>query len=171
MDLTLSGEITARVLSLVKNDGGLARHLAGQFLASIDRQAMASYLLSGELALDLLTRRLKTNPEQTVRDLNGLAGGARVARPGRVRKAAEPRGGKRVKRRKRLSAVQAERLRAEVRSFLARKPWSSRKQLTEAVAFPSQAIYHRIMGELKTSGEVVQKGEKSKTTYAVKAKK
>jgi hypothetical protein len=171
MNLTVSGEITARVLTLLKRDTKLARHLAEQFLASVDRQAMACYLLSGELALDLLTRRLRTNPEQTVRELGRLAGAPRGGGRGGARAAESGRRGKRVKRRKRLSPAQAERLRADVRSFLAKKPWSSRKQLTAAVAFPSQAIYNRIMGELKSSGEVVQKGQKSKTTYAVKAKR
>ena len=176
MDLTLSGEITAHVLTLLKKDAGLARHLAGQFLASVDRQVMASYLLSGELALDLLTRRLKANPQRTVRELGRLAQGEQVRggggrRRARAAAATGPRRVKRIKRRKRLSAAQAERLRADVRSFLTKKPWSSRKQLTAAVEFPSQAIYNRIMGELKHAGEVVQKGEKSKTTYAVKGAK
>ena len=179
MDLTLSGEITARVLTLLKKDTRLAKHFAGQFLSSVDQQTMASYLLSGELALDLLTRRLEANPERTVRELSRLAEGEAQPRGRRGRRvkagrkpaaaSAAPRGrGRRVRRRRRLSAAQGEGLRTEVRSFLSKKPWSSRKQLTAAVAFPSQAIYNRIMGELKTAGEVVQKGEKSKTTYAVK---
>jgi hypothetical protein len=171
MDLTLSGEMTAHVLTMAKKDNRLARRLAEQFLAAVDKQAMAAYLLSGDVALELLAQRLRTHPERVVHELAQLADGQPAAR-GRGRRAGEPttRGRRGGRQRRRLGAGQAEQLRARVLAFLAKRPGSSRKQLTAAVEFPSLAIYNRIMGELKKAGEVKQKGGRSKSTYAVMGK-
>ena len=176
MDITLSGEMATHLATTLKKDSKLARALAWQFLATVDKEAMAGYLLSGDVALELLTERLRTDPSRTVRELARIANGE-PARPKRGRPRGRPSQRseaaaaktKRVKRRrKRLSAAQAERLRTQVQTFLEQNPWSSRKQLADAVAFPSEGLYNRIMGELKKAGTVVQKGEKSKAAYAVK---
>jgi len=178
MDLNLSSELAARLAIMIKKDRKLSRSLAGQLLTAVDKQAMAGYLFSKDVALELLTRRLRADPERTVQDLTALMRGEAV-RQKRGRGGAKParRGvatvaGRRTtkaRRRQRLSAENAEQLRSKVRAYLEKKPWSGRKELTAAVEFPSQAIYNRIMGELKKAGVVKQKGEKSKATYAVKA--
>jgi hypothetical protein len=167
---------------MIKKDTQLAGLLARQLLATVDKPAMAAYLLSVDTALDLLTQRLRADPERTIRELTHLANGKPLGRGGRSarRKAgrspqakAEHRTTKARKggrRRKRLSAAQAEQLRTQVLAFLAKKPWSGRRPLTAAVAFPSDGLYNRIMGELKKAGKVRQKGEKSKSTYAVKGR-
>jgi hypothetical protein len=174
MDLAITGVLAKQLLSMSKKDPQLAQALALQYLDSIDKVSMARYLLSGEIALKLLVERFALNPEKTVRDLQALPERKPGARRGRKPKAleivkAEPvaKRGRRGRRRHRLSADQVEGIKAQVITFLKRQPWSTRKAISKAVDFPSLALYNRIIGELKNSGEVIQKGQKAKALYAL----
>jgi hypothetical protein len=162
MDLTLSGDIAKQIITLTKKDSRLAMALARQFLTSVEPLAMARYLLTPEVATNLLAQRIAKNPEQTLKQLQGLVGqpagrvtAKRAGRPAR-------------RKRHRLTADEIQRIKSEVRGFLGRHPWSNRKQIGDAVAFPSLAAYNRIMAELRREGAIQAQGEKSKTVYSVK---
>jgi hypothetical protein len=162
MDLTLSGDIAKQIITLTKKDSRLALALARQFLSSIEPLEMARYLLTPEVATNLLAQRIAKNPEQTLRQLQSLTTQP-VARPA-ARKAGRPA----RRKRHRLTTDEIQRIKSEVRGFLGRHPWSNRKQIGDAVAFPSLAAYNRIMGELRREHAIQAQGEKSKTVYAVK---
>ncbi len=169
MDLTLTGELAQHLITMTRKDGKLAEAMARQYLKAVPTTQIADYLLTPEVALRLLAERLRKNPELTLRQLQALAGlgaprGPRAARGARPTKA---RAGKRI----RLSASEVDSLKGKVRTYLGRNPWSNRKQLFGAVAFPSLAVYNRILGELRESGEVQADGEKSKTRYALRGAK
>ena len=69
-----------------------------------------------------------------------------------------------------MSPDAAQQLKNEVTSFLAKNRWATRKQLTDAVALDTQAIYRRIMTELQQEGLIMSKGEKSKAVYSLKGR-
>ena len=167
MDLTLTGDLARHVLAMTKNDKRLARIMARELLASIDRKVMAAYLLTDDLALDLLALRLAADLETTFAELQQLAGGpsrrkARRARPVAVKKRtpaqAKPR------KRTHLTAAQVTEIKTRVQAVLRNGP-ASREQLRRAVKFPSIATYNRIMGELRTAGIIIAKGDRGKTAY------
>ena len=85
MDLTLTGDLARHVLAMTKNDKRLARIMARELLASIDRKVMAAYLLTDDLALDLLALRLATDLETTFAELQQLAAGEPSPRERRAR--------------------------------------------------------------------------------------
>jgi hypothetical protein len=72
-----------------------------------------------------------------------------------------------TRRRGRLTRAQSEALKQAVRELLAANPGSGRKQIVEAVDFPSRAVYKRIMGELRESGQLVVTGQRQKTVYSL----
>jgi hypothetical protein len=169
MDLTLTGDIAKQIITLTKKDSKLAMAMARQFLSSIEPIALARYLLTPDVATGLLAARISKNPEQTLRQLQGLASGdePKAGKPGRKpgRRPGRPaRSGRR--KRHRLTTEEIVRIKSEIRSFLGRHPWSNRKQIGEAVTFPSLAAYNRIMAELREERVIQAQGEKSKTVYA-----
>jgi hypothetical protein len=167
MELTITGDLAKQILSASKKDSRLAEQLASQFLTSIDPHAMAAFLLTREVAVSLLADRLRRNPVATIKSLQKLPGRGR--RPvGRKKAAAAGTPTRGRKRRRRLTAADVEALKGQVRSFLSKNGWSTRKQLNQAVDLGTQAIYRRIMLELQQAGEVVSKGEKSKAVYGLK---
>ena len=77
-------------------------------------------------------------------------------------------------KRRRLSAEQVQAAKDKIKKYLKGHPWATRKEMSGVADIPTQAIYRRIITELRTSGEVISLGEKSKTVYALagtKAKK
>jgi hypothetical protein len=163
MELTITGEFVKQVLAASKKDTRLANTLARRYLATIDGGAMASYLLTQDVAVALLADRLRKDPVGTVRALQRMpAAGGRAAR-GRVAPGA--RAGK--AKRRRLNKAQSQELKRQVKAFLAKHPWATRRQLTRVVPLTTQAVYRRIMQELQDAGEVVCKGKKSKAVYAL----
>ena len=73
MELMISGAFADKVLSLIKKDKGLAVSLAAEWLERVDSSAIANYLLTPEIAVELLAGRLVSAPEQTVDELQALA--------------------------------------------------------------------------------------------------
>jgi len=59
----------------------------------------------------------------------------------------------------------------KIKKFLKAHPWATRKEMSNVADIPTQAIYRRIITELRTSGEVISQGEKSKAVYALKGTK
>jgi hypothetical protein len=183
MDLNLSDEVANHVLALASKDPELARSFALAFLDAVDKIAMAHYLLADGVALNLLTERLQAQPARALRVLEGLA--ARAVAPGRrrgpvagragrkpaARKQAVPASKKGRRKRQRLTDEQAQQLKSQVRAFLGKHGGSTRKAITSAVRFTTAFHYDRIMGELKAAKAVVQRGEKSKTVYALGSSK
>lgn len=163
MELTITGEFVKQVLAASKKDTRLANTLARRYLATIDPSAMASYLLTQDVAVALLADRLRKDPVSTIRALQKMP--AAGARPARGRAAPGARPGK--PKRRRLTAAQSEELKSQVKAFLAKHPWATRKQLTRVVPLTTQAVYRRIMHELQAAGEIVCKGKKSKAIYAL----
>jgi hypothetical protein len=157
-------------------DEKLAKALARQFLSTIEPSAMAGFLLEEEVAVALLAARFQKDPERTIQELQALQGVApaqgatrRGRPPGRpTKRAAAAVGRKRGARRRRLKAAQVEQLKAQVRAYLAKHRWATRKELTAAIDLPTQAIYRRIMTELHKAGDIISKGEKAKRVYALK---
>lgn len=155
-------------------DEKLAKALARQFLSTIEPSAMAGFLLEEEVAVALLAARFQKDPERTIQELQALQGAApaqgakrRGRPPGRPTKRAAV-GRKRGARRRRLKAAQVEQLKDQVRAYLAKHRWATRKELTAAIDLPTQAIYRRIMTELHKAGDIISKGEKAKRVYALK---
>ena len=173
MELKITADFAKQLISRSKKDAKLAGEVARQFLNSIEPGAMARFLLDPHAAETLLAQRLMQSPERTLQDLQALQG----QRP--TQAAGRPRGGSQVRtsaakpkgKRPRLSAEQTASLKRQIKTFLARQRWSTRKELTRVVELPTQAIYRRIMQELQDAGEIVSKGEKSKTKYALNARK
>jgi hypothetical protein len=175
MELTITSDFAKHLFTRSKKDAKLARVLARQFLNSVEPRAMARFLLRPEVAEKLLISKVMQNPEQTLKELQALEGGRperkakrKAKRPGRPRLTKKSATPVRRRRRGRLSREQSESLKEQVKTFLARHRWSTRKELTAVVDLSTQAVYRRIMGELLEAGVVVSKGEKSKTTYALK---
>lgn len=159
-------------------DDKLAKALARQFLSTIEPSAMAEFLLEEEVAVALLAARFQKSPEQTIQELQmlqGIAPAKPVKRRGRppgrpAKRAAAAVGRKRGAKRRRLKATQVEQLKGQVRAYLAKHRWATRKELTSAINLPTQAIYRRIMTELHDAGDIISKGEKAKRVYALKGK-
>jgi hypothetical protein len=164
VEITLTAPLAAEVLALAKKDRGLAHALAQHLLATIDKARIANFLLGNGVAAALLTERLRSDPDGTLRALAGRPG---VRRQGSAGVAAAGRTRQREKSRHRLTADAVQRLKGQVREFLAAHPNASRKAVTEAVQFPSVASYNRLMGELKAAKEVIQRGTRSKSTYSL----
>ena len=100
-------------------------------------------------------------------------------KPGRPKKAA-PKKARKVRgrkaapttgKRRRLSAEEVQRAKDKIKKYLQAHPWATRKEMSGVADIPTQAIYRRIITELRTSGEVISLGEKSKAVYALKGAK
>lgn len=78
MELMISGDFANRILSLLKKDKRLATSLAGEWLARVDNTSIAQYLLTRDIAVELLAARLVSSPERTVKELQALAAGDAV---------------------------------------------------------------------------------------------
>jgi hypothetical protein len=166
MDLILTGDLARHVLAMTKNDKRLARIMARELLAGIDRKVMAAYLLTDDLALDLLALRLSADLDTTLAELEQLATGKlpsrRTARARRARPVAKKQA--RPKKRAHVTATQVAAIKTRVQAVVRKGP-ASRNQICSAVKFPSVSVYNRIMGELRTAGVVIAKGKRGKTVY------
>jgi len=170
MNLVLSGDFARHILAMVRKDGKLAEAMAQQFLGSIDPAALAGYLLTPEVATALLAERIKRSPEGTLAELQRQLGHAPVLsadgrRGGGSVRLRSGRGARRS--RHRLSPAEVAQIKDRITRFLAQHPWSSRRQISGAVQFPSLAAYNRIMTELRQEGAVASRGEKAKAAYAL----
>ena len=185
MQLNLTPDFVKQVLESSPKSSDLGNQLAAQLLASIDQQAMATYLLTKETAVSLLAQRLQSDPVGTIKVLQDLPerldapeeparrGRKKKAAPGAPKKAktaAKPQGrkAKAKGKRQRLTEEQAADLKKQVCTFLKENGWSTRKELTSAVDLSTQSIYRRIMDELQEEGVVIAKGTKATAVYGVK---
>jgi hypothetical protein len=172
MDLMLEGEFGKKLVVLLKKDPNLAHALAEQWAVRVDQAALHRYLLDEGVAIGLLTTRLQKAPEETLEGLKALSQGRAVAKPGR-RPAGRPKkkvaagAPKKEKKRLRFSQEAVEEIKSQIRTFLGRNTWASRKQIQEIAKIPTQALYRRIMSDLRDANEVIQRGQKSKTLYAL----
>jgi len=160
MELMIKGEFAKHLIAQARKDRALAAALAREYVATVDPLALRAYLLSRNVALELLTDRLHRRPEQTFDELSKLA--SKAPRRGADRRAPVSR------RRQRLTAARVEQIKAQVCKFLAAHPWSNRKKIAAAAGIPTAAIYVRIMGELRQAKRVVARGKKAKTVYAAR---
>ena len=176
MDFMISGEFTKYLLTVAKKDKTMTHAIALQLVHTVSPEILYSYLLTPQVAESLLADRLQKNPEKTLRELEGLAKNGRGTKSRRPSKngrkvtltAKVPRGVKRRNKRQRLSLDRIEEFKTQVLKFLSANRWATRKQIGTVVAIPTQAIYTRIMSELRQSKQIVSKGEKSKTVYSLK---
>ena len=159
MELMIKGEFAKHLIAQARKDRALADALAREYVATVDPLALQAYLLSRNVALELLTDRLHRRPEQTFGELSRLA--SKAPRRSAGRRAPVPR------KRQRLTAARVEQIKAQVCKFLATHPWSNRKKIAAAGGIPTAAIYVRIMGELRQAKRVVARGKKAKTVYSV----
>jgi hypothetical protein len=173
VDLILTGDVARRVAAMTKNDKRLARMMARELLASLDRTVVAAYLLTDDVALDLLALRLAADLETTLADLEQLAaGGSPSRRPARARRArpvaAKTQAQAQAKPRKRvhLTTAQVAEIKTRVQVVLKAGP-ASRKQICRVVKFPSISTYNRIMGELRGDHVIVVEGERGKAVYTL----
>ena len=72
-------------------------------------------------------------------------------------------------RRRRFSPEEVNQAKDKIRTYLGSHQWATRKELSTAGEIPTQAIYRRIITELRTSGELISKGQKSKAVYGLKS--
>jgi len=183
MQLSITKEFTRFLVGLSKKDTQVATALARQFLLSLPVEKIMNYLFSNEVAVWLLSEKLKNDPTRTFGDIEQLLQGKPVApsktRRGRKPKAAtakkvgRPRGAVSIKkgtkkRRRRMNAAQHNAIKEKIQVFLSKHPWSSRKTILGAIDIPSAPIYHRLMTELREQGAVMAQGQKAKTLYAMK---
>ena len=99
----------------------------------------------------------------------GKAAAKKPGRPGKVQPAAAKKGApsQTTGKRRRLSAEEVRQAKDKIKSFLRSHPWATRKEMSGVADIPTQAIYRRIITELRTTGEVISRGEKSKAVYAL----
>ncbi len=176
MNLMFSGDFAKHLLAMTKKDDKLAYAMARQFVSSVEPSSIASYLLTVDVAIELLATRIKKNPVRTIEDLQTLPTleipleTTRRKKPGRPARTTRVLKDTPVKRRKRrrLSAAQIDKIKNAISVFLKQHPGSNRKQIVEAVSFPSVAAYNRIMSERKKDKNIISQGEKSKTRYTIK---
>jgi len=185
MNLTLSGEFAKHILNLTRKDEKLAEAFAQQLLGTVNPVVLANYLLTGETVESLLTNRIQKYPEATLNELNELLNAPAARTPQRRGRTAQPTSRRKTgqskakpgahaakavrgRKRNRLAPGQVEKLKADVKAFLTKHSWATRKQITTAVHFPSLAAYNRIMGELREAKVITSQGQKAKTIYALK---
>ena len=188
MNITGQGETASYIVTSLKKDDRLAKAIARDFVDGVDLQALASYLVPSDVAVELLMKRLQNDPAATLADLNRLAAGktvratrkAKAKRPGRKpargRKAAakpkaparkKAKGGKAGGARKRMSPAQAQEVKQKIIDFLAKNPWASRRQIADVAGLTSMAVYTRLIGELRDGKKVISRGTKAKMVYAL----
>lgn len=165
MELTISGEFAQKLIGLLKKDKALAQSMAADWVERVDPPAMAAYLLTPEVAVQLLASRLVSEPGRTLEELSALAA-ARGSR--RKRGQAAARKGKQevaAPQRRRLTARQIAGLKKRIVAFLGGVQAASRKQIIEAARVPTPALYNRVMGELREEGLVASEGIKARAVY------
>ena len=179
MELTIKGDALKTFLGLARTDEQVARTIARQWIQEVEPDALNAYLLySTEVAAGLLAERFTRDPEGTMAAMSKLPArtsplpaqrGRPAGQPAAAGKARAP-GRKRGRRRKRrrYSAAEIAALKQQIVAFIARRPGTTRKQLHDAIEFPSLAIYHRVMGELRDAKLISAKGDRSKTTYTAR---
>ncbi len=179
MPLAISGELGSYLVSTLDKDIKLARAMARDYVESIDQQALATYLMPPEVAVELLVGRLQEDPEQTLADLKKLAAGKGIklqeGRGGRskagARKTAAGKGQgarrSRSRTRKRMTPEQTAQAKETILALLQRKGWSSRAEITAAAELTSMAVYTRLMGELRRARKVIAHGSKANMVYAL----
>jgi hypothetical protein len=179
MELTIKGELMRYLFALTKQDTRVAQALAWQWIQEIDPTSLHAYLLSADVAQRLLADRLKQDPEGTLMALGKLPprttpprrrGRPPGRRPAGTKKTAAKKNGKGTKR-PRYGAEKISSIKQQIHQYLAKNPWSNRKSINKAVKIPSQALYHRIMTEMRDGGLISAKGQKSKTVYAAKGRR
>lgn len=174
MELTIKGELMRYLFALTKQDNRVAQALAWQWIQEIDPTALHAYLLSADVAQRLLADRLKQDPEGTLMALGKLpprtSPPRRRGRPSGRRPAAAKKNGRGAKR-PRYGAEKITKIKEQIHNYLTKNPWSNRKSISQAVRIPSQALYHRIMTEMRDGGLIASKGQKSKTVYAAKGRR
>ena len=195
MDLAIKGDFAKKLFVLCKKDKALARSLAKQWVERIEPNVLFPYLLDQETTLYLLTRMLKKDPRKTVDELQSLAEGnaskaikkgtrrkkatprKKAVRPGRQKKGpskgmprAKAKATPAAKMRRRLTADEVMVAKDKVKSYLRTHTWATRNELIEAANLTTPSIYRRIINELKDSGDIISKGEKSKTVYGLNVK-
>jgi hypothetical protein len=75
MEVMLTGEVSDQVISMAKTNRRFAGMMARQLLEAVDRDRLASYLLSDRHALQLLVEKLQKRPEATLADLHRISAG------------------------------------------------------------------------------------------------
>ncbi len=185
MEFSFGGQFVNQLVSMSKNDPKLARALAQEVMEGMDLDALGAYLLRGGAAVDLLTERLMADPAGTLQDLHALETpkakpkkkGAKKGAKSKAKKPAakKPAAKKPVAKkaaaakpatRKRLTRDEAEQKKAAIVAFLKKNPWSGRKEIAAVAQVNTQAVYARLMSELRNAGVVVSRGVKAKTRYA-----
>lgn len=190
MELTLTGPLANRLYDLAKDDPDLARALAQQFIDQVEPSALYGYLLDHETIISLLTTMLQQNPEQTLTDLQLLAAGKKATAPSaakihapaaapartkakpqaRKTKAKAKPAAKKAKAqsggRRRFTKDDVEAIKDKLSAFLQTEGWVTRRQLESVVEIPTQALYRRVIGEMREEGRIVSKGQKAKTVYS-----
>lgn len=184
MELTIKGDTLKSFLTLARTDDQTARALARQWMKELEPDALNAYLLySADVAADLLAQRFTADPESTLTAMrklpartSPLPGKRRGRPPGGTKKttgapkATKARKRGRPRKRRRYTAEEIEGLKTRILGFIAKHPGTTRKQLHDAIDFPSLAIYHRVMGELRDAKQISAKGDRSKTVYNVRKK-
>ena len=171
MEFLFGGDFVDQLVSKAKKDPELALALAHEVMGMVDPQKLEAYLMAGDVPADLLTSRLMADPAATLAELHALA---ERLNPPRKKPRKKPKKVARAKkapakkpaRRKRLTREEAEKKKAAIVAFLKKNPWSGRRQIAEVAEVETQAVYARLMSELRETGQVVSRGQKAKTRYA-----
>jgi hypothetical protein len=93
----------------------------------------------------------------------GRAKAKAVVKAGAVKAKAKPK----TKRRKRLNTDEIGQLKASIIKHLGERTWSTRKEIVASTSVPTEAIYNRVMVELRRENRIVIQGKKSKTVYGL----
>ena len=174
MEFTFGGEFVSQLVLMAKKDPKLARAMAAEVMTGMDLEALGVYLMRGDVAVGLLTARIMRDPATTLAELHALEQSASPSakKPPRTKRAVKapvrkkPAAPARTTR-KRLTRDEAEQKKSAILTYLDKNPWSGRKQITAVAQVSTQAVYARLMSELKNAGVVVSRGQKAKTRYAV----
>jgi hypothetical protein len=179
MQFTLTDSLLNQLIKLKTFDKSLSTALAADLLDLKEPLSMAQFLLTREVALELLAGKLMEAPARTLRTLEAMPD--RTAGPPRRRPGKQSRRAKRTKaprsrvtrakakqssnKRIRLTPGQTEKLKERIQAFLRANPGSSRKEILRAAKIPTEAVYNRVMGELREAGVVTVKGERRFARY------
>lgn len=168
MNVVLDKKVAEVVAGVVKKNKKAARSLAAQYLAAVDKAAMANFLLGNGVAVQLLAERLMRAPKQVMHKLDGLAKAQSVweTPPGAVHVARATKSTGKGKRH-RASAQETASAKAKIVAFVKKHPGATRKAIQGAVQLGT-AFYNRVMRELKDERQLKQKGLRSKSTYYAK---
>lgn len=182
MHLTLSDFLIKALVAQGKLDKRLATALASDLLDQKEPVYLATFLLDRDAAMELLAKRLLEAPEQVLRAVEAMPvreaapppkrrgrrpgrkkAARRLGRPKKVqaKKAAKPK-------RRRMIPARTKKLKDKICAFLKANPGSSRSEIIKAARVPGEAIYNRVMGELREAKEVKVKGDRRMARYSLK---